>query len=157
MESDLKHVRVSKVEGGRLILGARTPSSAHACAARASLKKNGAGMIVRAARSLRARAPALPVLSVLIHLGMSFWAQPSAVFSQCYGTDVEVFAAERWKPLLNPSCVRSKSSGRSGFFFLIYISSGGDLRTNEIGFIGSVRPSVFIQAESQKYCRGDDC
>ena len=46
---------------GDLTLGARTPSSANACAARACLTKTEAGINCRAARSMRARAPALPV------------------------------------------------------------------------------------------------
>ncbi len=45
-------------------LGARTPSSANACAARASVEQNRVSIIVRAARSMRAKAPALPVVGV---------------------------------------------------------------------------------------------
>ena len=58
-----------KLKRGDLTLGARTPSSANACAARASPEKTGAAIMVRAARSMRARAPALPVFGLpIIHL-----------------------------------------------------------------------------------------
>ena len=58
----------SKVKKGGSTLGARTPSSANACAARASAEKNGVRIIFRAARSMRARAPALPVLDLTMIL-----------------------------------------------------------------------------------------
>jgi Ca-activated chloride channel family protein len=67
----------TKVESGDLILGARTPSSASACAARANSKKNGARIIFRAVRSLRAGAPALPVLGLALILCLSLLSIPA--------------------------------------------------------------------------------
>lgn len=75
----------STVETGDLTLGARTRSSANACAARAGLKKNGAQIVFRAARSMRARVPALPVFGLTSILRVFGQGRAAAVVAVILG------------------------------------------------------------------------
>ena len=64
------------IEPSRLMLGARTSSSAQRASARSDFKGT-AGNQIRAARSVRTRTSALPATCDLFQMPTTFWAKPS--------------------------------------------------------------------------------